>query len=229
MVIFGIITIYGDISGMIALLTGDIINSRLIKDQNIWLKPLKTLLNQWGENPEKWEIFRGDSFQLEVSKPEEALLAALQIKSLIKSLPNPDPKKRTSAIDVRIAIGIGRKTYSTGRVSESNGEAYILSGEKFGHLKTDMMTLAVNSPWREWDEEINLYLKLAAIQMDSWSISSGELMYEILNNPEQKQVQIGEKLQINQNSVSKRFKTAHAEDILELEKMYRIKLIRKLQ
>lgn len=214
---------------MVALLTADIINSRSIEDQNIWLKPLKKLLLQWGDTPKDWEIFRGDSLQLEISQPEDSLLAALQMKALIKSLPNPDSKKRSSPIDIRISIGIGEKTHHANSVSESNGEAFILSGEKFELLKNDMLTLAVNSPWEDWNNEVNLYLKLAAIQMDSWSISSGELMYEILNNPEQKQAQLGKKLKINQNSVSKRFKTAHAEEILELEKMYRMKLIKKLK
>jgi hypothetical protein len=213
---------------MIAIITGDIINSRELTDQNQWILPFKKLMNSWGKNPTIWEIFRGDSFQLEISDPKEALLAALQIKALMKSLPNPDAKKRSSAVDVRIAIGIGPKTYTADRVSESNGEAYILSGEKFEHLKIDMITLAVNSPWEEWNKEMNLFLKLAAIQMDSWSISSGELMLEILTNPDQKQAQIGEILQINQNSVSKRYKSAHAQEILELDRMFRNKLTQQL-
>lgn len=213
---------------MIALLTGDIINSRELTDQNEWIAPFKKLMQNWGTSPEHWEIFRGDSFQVEISDPKESLLAALQIKALMKSLANPDAKKRSSAVDVRIAIGIGAKTYTAARISESNGEAFILSGEKFEHLKSEMITLAVNSPWEEWNKEINLYLKLATIQMDSWSISSGELMLEILTNPDQKQAQLGEILQINQNSVSKRYKSANAEEILELDRMFRIKLSQQL-
>ncbi|WP_057936489.1 hypothetical protein [Algoriphagus resistens] len=209
---------------MIALLTGDIINSRGLKDQNLWIYPLKKLLGNWGQTPKQWEIFRGDSFQLEVPDPSESLLIALQIKALIKSLHNPDGNKRSSPIDVRMAIGIGTKTYDADRISESNGEAFVRSGEKFEQLKSEMITLAINSPWSEWNDEINLYLKLAGIQMDSWSISSGELMSEILSNPDRTQTQIGEILNINQNSVSKRYKAAHGEDILALEKLFRKKL-----
>lgn len=209
---------------MIALLTGDIINSRGLKDQNLWINPLKKLLGNWGQTPKQWEIFRGDSFQLEVSDPNESLLIALQIKALIKSLHNPDGNKRSSPIDVRMAIGIGTKTHDADRISESNGEAFVRSGEKFEQLKSEMITLAINSPWSEWNDEINLYLKLAGIQMDSWSISSGELMSEMLSNPDRTQAQIGEILHINQNSVSKRYKAAHGEDILALEKLFRKKL-----
>lgn len=209
---------------MIALLTGDIINSRGLKDQNLWINPLKKLLGNWGQTPKQWEIFRGDSFQLEVSDPNESLLIALQIKALIKSLHNPDGNKRSSPIDVRMAIGIGTKSHDADRISESNGEAFVRSGEKFEQLKSEMITLAINSPWSEWNDEINLYLKLAGIQMDSWSISSGELMSEMLSNPDRTQAQIGEILHINQNSVSKRYKAAHGEDILALEKLFRKKL-----
>jgi len=214
---------------MIALLTGDIINSRGLKDQDLWISPFKKLLGNWGKTPKNWEITRGDSFQLEIKNPEDSLMAALQIKALLKSLPNPDTNKRSSVVDARMAIGIGVKDYEAERISESNGEAFILSGEKFEQLKLEMVTLAVNSPWEHWNKEVNLYLKLASIQMDSWSISSGELMMEILTNPDRKQAEIGQTLDINQNSVSKRYKTAHAEEILELEKMYRSKLKQNLQ
>ncbi|WP_439487287.1 hypothetical protein [Algoriphagus sp.] len=214
---------------MLAILTGDIINSRELKDQNLWQKPLKALLLKWGQTPKQWEIFRGDSFQLEVSDPTESLMAALQIKALIKSLPSVDESKRSSPIDVRMAIGIGTKSHDSAKISESNGDAFIRSGEKFEQLKSEMITLAINSPWKEWNDEMNLYLKLAGIQMDSWSISSGELMSEMLSNPDRTQAQIGEILHINQNSVSKRYKTAHGEDIMAMEKLFRKKLSQLLQ
>lgn len=209
---------------MVAIITGDIINSRELKSQDIWIKPIKKLLGKWGQTPKQWEIFRGDSFQLEIADPAESLLAALQIKALIKSLPYPEENKRTSPVDVRMAIGIGVKTHNADRISESNGEAFVRSGEKFEQLKSEMITLAINSPWSEWNDEMNLYLKLAGIQMDSWSISSGELMSEMLSNPDRTQAQIGEILHINQNSVSKRYKAANGEGILAMEKLFRKKV-----
>ncbi len=72
------------------------------------------------------------------------------------------PTKKISTIDVRMAIGIGEKTYSGKRVSESNGPAFIYSGEKFETLKKQNINLAIQSPWKDFDKEINLYLKLAS-------------------------------------------------------------------
>ena len=36
---------------MIAVITGDIIASRKVLNQDEWLVPLKSLLNEWGKRP----------------------------------------------------------------------------------------------------------------------------------------------------------------------------------
>ena len=85
---------------MIAIITGDIINSTE-KASSSWLKELKSDLNQYGSSPEKWEIYRGDSFQLKLPV-EKAILAAFHIKATSKQI-----KKK----DVRMGIGIGKEDY----------------------------------------------------------------------------------------------------------------------
>ncbi|MVO09894.1 hypothetical protein GOQ30_12050 [Flavobacterium sp. TP390] len=209
---------------MIAIITADIINSRKLTNQEVWINPLKNLLSQWGQTPKNWEIYRGDYFQVEIEKAEDAFLMALQIKALIKSTDSSKGKKRIATIDVRMAIGLGEKEYEATRISESNGSAFINSGEKFETLKKEKTTLAIKSTNPKFDDEMNLYFKLANIQMDSWSINSAQLWSTILENPEKKQFEIGEIIGIEQNSVSDRYKRANVEEILELEKMYRIKV-----
>ena len=209
---------------MVTVINGDIINSRKLINQELWLKTLKKMLNEYGKTPKNWEIFRGDSFQLELKNPEEALFVALRIKALIKSTEIVKGNTRTTPIDVRIAIGIGEKDYDAKRVSESNGSAFINAGEKFKTLKKEKTTLAIQSPFPRFDAEMNLYLKLALIQMDSWSISSAELFTTILNHPDKIQTEIGTILGIEQSSVSGRFKRASVEEILAIEQMYRTKL-----
>jgi hypothetical protein len=166
---------------MIAVIKGDIINSRLIINQDKWLIPLEDLLNEWGKSPEIWEVAWGDSFQLEVENPAESLYKALLIKALIKGISFKKNSEKMSEIDVRISIGIGEKTYAGRRVSESNGPAYIYAGEKFSLLKKENTTLAIKSKWPEFDEEFNLYLKLAGVFMDKWTKSSAELVGIVWN------------------------------------------------
>lgn len=209
---------------MIAIITADIINSRKLVNQDIWINPLKKILTEHGNTPKDWILFRGDYFQLEIKNPEQALQVALRIKALVKSIETEGNKKRIATIDVRIAIGLGEKTYESNSIAESNGSAYINSGEKFEKLKKEKTTIAIQSPFQKFDAEMNLYLKLAIIQMDAWTINSAELFSTIFENPNKNQTEIGEILGIEQNSVSGRFKRANVDEIIELEKMYRTKL-----
>jgi len=222
------ITKISDICIMISIITADIVNSRSLNNQDLWLNPLKNLLNNWGKNPQQWEIFKGDYFQLEISDPLQSLRAALRIKALIKSLEISDQQKRKSDIDVRIAIGIGKKEFTSDRISESNGSAFVFSGEKYEMLKKEKITLAVKSGWEDFDREINLYLKLVVIFMNKWSYSSAEIANTILKNPHKTQAEIGQQLGIEQNSVSGRYTRANLEEILEVEQMFKEKLGRLL-
>ena len=70
---------------MTSVITGDIIHSQKA-DAQVWLKKLKSEFNDIGSSPESWEIYRGDSFQLEITDPALALKAAITIKSVIKSI-----------------------------------------------------------------------------------------------------------------------------------------------
>ncbi|WP_436413965.1 hypothetical protein [Petrimonas sp.] len=207
---------------MIAVIKGDIVSSRKIENPEKWLLPLKELFNEWGKSPEQWELVWGDSFQLEVDRPEEALRKALLVKTLIKKIASEEVNK--SLIDVRMTIGIGEKSYTGERISESNGEAFINAGEKFEELEKEKSNLLIKSPWPDFNEEINLYIKLASVFMDNWSVASAELVEMVLKHPDFTQNEIGERLGIKQNSVSGRWKRANIDEILSMEQMYRTKL-----
>jgi hypothetical protein len=214
---------------MIAVIKGDIIASRKLENQALWLKPLKNLLASWGENHKNWELHSGDFFQIEILNPEEALRKVFEIKTLIKKVEPTDKTKKSSTIDVRLAVGIGEKTYSGENISENNGPAYIYSSEKFDVLKKENVTIGIKTSWKNFDEEMNLYLKLAGTFMDKWTVSSAELIQIVLNNPDITQEEIGKQLGIKQNSVSGRWNRANMNEILELEKMYRNKIKSLLQ
>ncbi|MBX2964672.1 MAG: hypothetical protein KF845_00905 [Cyclobacteriaceae bacterium] len=209
---------------MIAVITGDIIASRKLATPEKWLLPLKNLLATWGNSPKDWKVDRGDFFQVEITNVEDALKKALEIKALIKKVEPLDERKKISTIDVRLAIGIGEKTYSGESISESNGTAFINSGEKFDLLKKENVTLGIKTPWQDIDEEMNLYLRLAGVFMDKWSVSSAELLQIIFSNANITQEEIGKKLGIQQSGVSRRWNRANVNEILEVDKMFRKKI-----
>lgn len=196
---------------MVAILTGDIINSR--KSEVIdWIDRLKNILNQYGNTPQKWEIFRGDSFQL-MTEPDEAIIAAIHIKAVIK---------QTKFQDVRIAIGIGNETYSANRISESNGDAYIKSGEMFESLKKQ--TLAIKTESSILDETINLMLGLALLTANNWSSTVAEIISTYLENPNNHQKDIAQILNKSQSSISEALKRGGYEEIINLNNYYKDKI-----
>ncbi len=200
---------------MISIITGDIIKSRNTKSPEHWLKVLKDALSYLESDTNYWDIYRGDSFQIELKNSAESFMAAVYIKACIKTI---------KGLDVRLAIGVGNKSFEGKTVTESNGEAFLFSGETLETLKKEKQNLRIKTTNDSINEELNLYFKLALIPMDHWTKNSAEIVKLSIENPEALQETLGKTLGINQNAVSSRQKRAYLDTILELDKMYRQKL-----
>lgn len=202
---------------MISIITGDIINSRHAENPGTWLSVLKQALDTIGPSPRCWELYRGDSFQLELEKPEDTLYTLLRLKSAIKSL---------KGLDVRMAAGIGDKSYTAARVSESNGTAFVYSGELLEQLKKEKVSLSLRSDWPEFDAEMNLYLRFALIAIDNWTTATAELVYLQLSRPGLAQQETGQLLGISQSSVSERQSRSNITDLLALDEHFRARILK---
>jgi len=190
----------------IAIITGDIINSRG-HNTAVWMDKLKSFLLQWGDTPSTWEIYRGDEIQLRMPM-EQALYAAIQLKALIKSI---------KGLDIRMGIGVGSETYIGAGISESNGTAYQRSGRTLEVLKENKVTLMFTSADEKYNKTMNLMLKLASDFMDDWSPVSAEMVFLSLGSPNVSQQNLAEQLNIKQSAVSQRMKRARlnlVEDLL---------------
>uniref|UniRef100_UPI004054B7C2 transcriptional regulator n=1 Tax=Yeosuana sp. TaxID=2529388 RepID=UPI004054B7C2 len=141
--------------------------------------------------------------------------AAIYIKACIKMI---------KGLDVRLAIGIGDKTYEGNDVTESNGEAFVFSGETLESLKKEKQNLRIKTRDNNINDDLNLYFKLALITMDDWSVNSAEIVKLSIEHPNALQSELGKLIGINQNAISNRQKRAHLEEILELDQMYRYKI-----
>lgn len=199
---------------MVSIITGDIVQSRRSKP-SVWMRVLKKELEKIvGPSPKKWEIFQGDSFQLELTQPEDSFMVAMKIKCLLKA----------KSIDVRMAIGVGQKEHIANNITESNGQAFIFSGEKFESLKKEKQSLAIKTPSSELDADMNLILKLASIAMSKWTPNSAEAMKIALEKPDLIQQDLGKKLGIKQNAVSGRLKRAYFDELTEVDALFRKKI-----
>lgn len=194
---------------MVAIITGDIINSEEHKPSE-WINVLKKQLAKWGDTPSDWEIYRGDEFQLKIA-PKNALWAAIQIKAVIKSIKD---------LDVRMAIGVGSESFKGASVSESNGTAYQRSGRAFENLKVEKLNLAIATGNEKENGALNLMIKLALDFMDEWTSVSAEIIAIALANPKITQQEIAKQLNIQQSAISQRQKRARLDLVLELLEYY---------
>lgn len=199
---------------MTSVITGDVINSTNHENPNIWLTPLKSALQRISTNNHSWEIFRGDSFQIETTNVCQSFINAVYIKACIKTVKD---------LDVRIAIGLGTKTFSGHTITESNGSAFQNSGNLLEVLKQTKTNLKIKGA-ANIDNELNLYLKLTGILMDNWSVNSAEIVKLHLENENKIQKEIAKLIGISQDAVSKRMKRAYLDEILEVNNMFKFKL-----
>ncbi len=184
----------------IAVITGDIINSRKVKP-NIWLPLLKDALNKYGTEGKSWKIYRGDSFQLEIY-PEKLFEAIFYIKTSIKTL---------HLLDVRLAAGVGEKTFKGKDVMTSNGTAYIYSGESFDTL--NKKTISIKTPWDNLNEQLNHIMELAVLIVEKWNNNLSKTAQAALGNPTLTQSELAQILGKKQVNISRDLKKANYEEI----------------
>ncbi len=198
---------------MIAIITGDIINSQK-SESELWLPQLKNLLGSWSSTPENWEIYRGDEFQLKCSV-DEVFSKSMLIKSLIKSFEN---------LDVRLAIGIGNEVFLSEKITESNGSAYVNSGRLLTEIKTQGKTLVIQTENDKVNRDLNILFKWASIDFDNWSTATAEIIHQLLRNSDFTQDDLAKTLSISQSSVSQRLKRANFDLIQETDQFFRKKI-----
>ena len=119
-------------SGMICVLTGDIVRSTELGDRK--LDELMKALAKESDRIRKWtqpasprlERFRGDGWQLVLTDPTYALRAGLLLRATVK--------KVDQDADTRIAFGIGFGTLGSA-LAESSGDAFEKSGVQLEKIK----------------------------------------------------------------------------------------------
>jgi len=190
---------------MKGVITGDVVGSTKINDFGKLPKLINDLITEISLccTKCKVEISRGDSFQVLVEDPKQALLVALLIRAGFRKssidLGNKD-------LDVRLSVGIGEVSYMDEKIGQSNGEAFILSGHGFDNL-TKAQRLSVQT----FSESINSELKVETAFVDdivsNWTHLHGEIMYQALLT-DTTQCELAKKLGTSQQNTCKRLRCA---------------------
>lgn len=190
---------------MKGVITGDVVGSTKINDFGKLPKLINDLITEISLccTKCKVEISRGDSFQVLVEDPKQALLVALLIRAGFRKssidLGNKD-------LDVRLSVGIGEVSYMDEKIGQSNGEAFILSGHGFDNL-TNTQRLSVQT----FSDSINSELKVETAFIDyivsNWTHLHGEIMYQSLLT-DSTQCELAKKLGTSQQNICKRLRCA---------------------
>jgi hypothetical protein len=176
---------------MIAVITGDIVHSRKV-DSKKWIKELKECMQLFGKEQKTWDIYRGDSFQLELPV-KDAIIATILIRLCIRKITH---------LDARMAIGIGAKKYKNKSIKQSNGSAFEHSGHAFEYIVSKNQLLKINSDAEDIDLEMNIYLDLITHIISTWKPAACFILYHVILNRALTQSELAEKISRKQSQIS---------------------------
>lgn len=165
-----------------AILTCDIVNSTKLtpaKERKL-LAVINEIFTQ-----HKIEFFRGDSFQVFIKEPENALVLSLLCRMAAIKLYK---EQKEQVADVRISIGIGEVKQPVKVLTTAKGEAFLLSGRTFDEIAKTHQRLAItiNNPIANQGLEVitdyinHIFEKISAKQ--------AEVIFELLKGETQKAV-----------------------------------------
>jgi hypothetical protein len=191
------------IKKLYSVITGDIVkSSRLSIDQHKQLikvmrscskEVYKVFPNALRYEP---ELFRGDSWQLLIKKPELALSIALFYRAYLKA------KMQLNSIDSRMAISIG--TVDFVESSFGVGDAYKISGKALDKKGKRKMKFVSDINFNV--DVLDLIIQNSDFISSRWTSKQCKIVLLALQNMDQKA--IASKLRITQQAVSKQIDAA---------------------
>lgn len=201
-----------------AVITGDIVGSKSIDldERENLLRVLKESFDEINENLIKdvhstFEIFRGDSFQAVLRKPELSLIVSILIRARLRS-ENVNIPVKMKNWDARLAIGIGNIEFSTDKTVESDGQAFLFSGRDLDNMKISGERFRIQTPWDEVNAEMKVSLTFADSVISRWSKYQAQVFYYYLLQNE-KQIELAERIKISQPAIHKRLTSGNVDCI----------------
>jgi len=128
-----------------AVLTGDIVNSTKLSSEQAasLIRQISGVLKSFFAYTQH-EFFRGDSFQVYLKHPIEALRMALVCRALAIKVAGQGDERQAIKSDVRISIGVGTVSGGVKNLGSARGEAFLLSGRHFDQLKEKRRLLSIS-------------------------------------------------------------------------------------
>lgn len=194
-----------------AVLTGDLVGSSRLSPAS--LQGARQTFEAASAEIARWspklvastpDFFRGDSWQLLLTRPGFSLRAAFYIRARLKA-GDPD-------WDTRIAIGLGAVAkIDKSRTSLSSGEAFLLSGHAL-----DAMGAATNIIVSgQSSAALDVLARICSSMADDWSQKQAQAVCLALAPDAPTQAEMAERLGVTQQAVSKALASAKISAFLQ--------------
>ena len=189
-----------------AVITADIVNSTSLPPQQE--KKLVSIISSVLKE-QKFEFYRGDSFQVYVKNSHIALEIVFQIRTAARSF--------SLIHDVRASIGIGHVQLPIKSLKTATSEAFVLSGRGFDELGNDSRLKI-----KPYKEEASSALKIIAYFSDyifsGLTSKQATVVFELLQK--HTQVEVAKRLKKAQATINKHAQSAGWSEIEKLLNEY---------
>ncbi len=190
-----------------AILTADIVNSTLFSpaEEKRFRSRLDTILK-----PFRFEFYRGDSFQVFIREPEEALQTVLAIRAEVR--------KMSIQYDVRCSIGLGEVNSRINKLSTATDAAFVRSGRSFDNLSNTGQRLAIFSGQETADRGLAVISYFIDYLVQRWTEKQAEVIGELLQD--NTQTKAARKLRKSLSTINKHAQAAGWNEIQKLLEEY---------
>jgi hypothetical protein len=196
---------------MQAILTADIVNSTKITSatEKKLLKVLQLLLAAY-----KFEFYRGDSFQVYIKNPAEALRIALLCRTAAINISQDE----NFLNDVRISIGIGQVIPPVKILGNAKGEAFILSGRAFDEIVKTGKRLVISSGNALANEAFQIMSDYINAIFNGITGKQAQVIFELLQG--QTQLSVASKLKKSKSTINQHVNAGRWLEISRLLQQY---------
>lgn len=189
-----------------AVLTADIVHSTKLnaKDYACVMRTLQTLLKSQAERYQcKFEIFRGDSFQILYTNIIDAMDSVLSIRLYLQS------SIECPAIKLTQSIAIGRVEQGSTSLSSSLGEAFILSGRALD--KASRGELVINFGSELCSTDLTVSTLFLCHLLNGLTEKQAEVLYYYIDFDFPEQQSIADHMHMTRQNVATHLKRSGAE------------------
>jgi len=193
---------------IVSVITGDIVDSQKIAPENYekMITILEDVLTKLVKQVDaRFDMYRGDAFQIIFHHPADAIASALKIRlALITSELHIDARQ---CIGIGIGIGIGSSMHIGNDIKTSSGEAFVLSGTGLDKLKNDHLSIKSNN--LGFQEQIELLTKFLDAHISGLTRIQAETLQAYLDSTTKSHQEIADSLGKERSNITKRLNVSH--------------------